>query len=261
MSRSRSRNVNFFDGSTGDHLGGVRQNGSITNINFFHMLMDTLLIVESTITIKSRTTGQPILLDTEPLEVGDYDIFCPQGTIKLTGDVCVRRIISHRESARENSFRDGVRARDGRCVLTGVVNHGASLDDWTGFEAAHIFPMEKETLWNQHNFSRWITNTTGCHSAAINSVQNGILISGTIHSAFDNYLVSVNPDDGYKITYFGIDNWSIDGRVLDPACRDPNDPHRVANKLLRWHFRQSVLANMKETGEPIFEHDFPPARI
>jgi hypothetical protein len=79
MSRSRSRNVNFFDGSTGDHLGGVRQNGSITNINFFHMLMDTLLIVESTITIKSRTTGQPILLDTEPLEVGDYDIFCPQG--------------------------------------------------------------------------------------------------------------------------------------------------------------------------------------
>lgn len=79
MSRSRSRNVNFFDGSTGAQLGGVRQNGSITNINFFHMLMDTLLIVEATITIKSRATGQPILLNTEPLEVGDYDIFCPQG--------------------------------------------------------------------------------------------------------------------------------------------------------------------------------------
>lgn len=41
-------------------------------------------------------------------------------------------------------------------------------------------------------------------------------------------------------------------------CRNPNNPDRVADDLLRWHFRQSVLANMKEAGEPIFEHDFPP---
>lgn len=41
-------------------------------------------------------------------------------------------------------------------------------------------------------------------------------------------------------------------------CRDPNNPNRVADELLRWHFRQSVLANMKGAGEPIFEHDFPP---
>jgi hypothetical protein len=71
--------VNFFDGSTGAHLGGVRQNGSITNSNFFHMLMDILLVVEAMITIKSRATGQQIPLNTEPLEVGDYDIFCPRG--------------------------------------------------------------------------------------------------------------------------------------------------------------------------------------
>lgn len=41
-------------------------------------------------------------------------------------------------------------------------------------------------------------------------------------------------------------------------CLNPNNPDRVADDLLRWHFRQSVLANMKEAGEPIFEHDFPP---
>lgn len=41
-------------------------------------------------------------------------------------------------------------------------------------------------------------------------------------------------------------------------CRNPNNSDRVADDLLRWHFRQSVLANMKEAGEPIFEHDFPP---
>jgi hypothetical protein len=28
--------------------------------------------------------------------------------------------------------------------------------------------------------------------------------------------------------------------------------------LLRWHFRQSVLKNMRRAGEGSFEHDFPP---
>ena len=37
-----------------------------------------------------------------------------------------------------------------------------------------------------------------------------------------------------------------------------NDPRRPPDDLLRWHFRQAVLANMKGAGEPIFEHDFPP---
>ena len=28
------------------------------------------------------------------------------------------------------------------------------------------------------------------------------------------------------------------------------------DQLLRWHFRQAVLANMKGAGAPMFEHDF-----
>ena len=47
----------------------------------------------------------------------------------------------------------------------------------------------------------------------------------------------------------------VDGRVLNPVCRNPNDPHRVSDELLRWHFRQSVFVNMRGAGEPIFEHD------
>lgn len=46
--------------------------------------------------------------------------------------------------------------------------------------------------------------------------------------------------------------------MLDPVRRDPNDPNRVSDELLRWHFRQSVLANMKGAGEPLPETDFPP---
>lgn len=65
-------------------------------------------------------------------------------------------------------------------------------------------------------------------------------------------------EDGYKIVTFAPDNWGIDGRVLDPVCRNPNDPNRVSDHVLRWHFRQSVLANMRGAGEPVFETDFPP---
>lgn len=35
-------------------------------------------------------------------------------------------------------------------------------------------------------------------------------------------------------------------------------PHRSADELLRWHFCQAVLFNMKAAAEPICEHDFPP---
>jgi len=51
--------------------------------------------------------------------------------------------------------------------------------------------------------------------------------------------------------------FGIDGRSLDFVCRDPANIHRVSDELLRWHFRQSVLANMRSEGEPVFEHDFP----
>ena len=43
----------------------------------------------------------------------------------------------------------------------------------------------------------------------------------------------------------------LDDRLL-------NDARRPADELLRWHFRQAVLANMRGAGEPCFETDFPP---
>ena len=57
---------------------------------------------------------------------------------------------------------------------------------------------------------------------------------------------------------FDDDILGLDGRILDAVCRDSANPHCVSDQLLRWHFRQSVLANMRGAGEPIFEHDFPP---
>ena len=37
-----------------------------------------------------------------------------------------------------------------------------------------------------------------------------------------------------------------------------NKPDRPVDQLLRWHFRQAVLTNMRGAGEPAFETDFPP---
>jgi len=64
--------------------------------------------------------------------------------------------------------------------------------------------------------------------------------------------------DDYRITVFDSDLFGVDGKFLDPVCCDSTDQHHVSEQLLRWHFRQSVLANMRGAGESVFEHDFPP---
>jgi len=48
----------------------------------------------------------------------------------------------------------------------------------------------------------------------------------------------------------------IAGRHLDQTFTD--NPLRPPDDLLRWHFRQAVLVNIKGVGEPTFEDDFPP---
>ncbi|KMU75760.1 hypothetical protein CISG_05157 [Coccidioides immitis RMSCC 3703] len=130
---------------------------------------------------------------------------------------------------------------------------------WPAFHAAHVFPLECENLWCEFNYGRWVTNMDDAVGISkINSTQNGLLMDASLHNLFDQYLFSINPDDGYKIISFFPDDMTIDGRILDPVCRDPTDPNHVSDELLRWHFRQSVLANMRGAGEPVFESDFPP---
>ncbi|KAK9260269.1 hypothetical protein V1519DRAFT_492809 [Lipomyces tetrasporus] len=112
-------------------------------------------------------------------------------------------------------------------------------NDWRGYEVAHIFPVSSEEYFVQSGFSRWITNRIGPRDTGINSCQNGLLMQSTIHQKFD-------------------DNFRIDGGTLDPICRDHCNEKAVRDELLRWHFRQAVLANMRGAGEPSFEMDFPP---
>jgi hypothetical protein len=64
---------------------------------------------------------------------------------------------------------------------------------WTGFEAAHIFPLAYEQYWNDYAYSRWIT-VPATSGGSINSVQNGMLLRDDIHTFFDSYIIAINPD-------------------------------------------------------------------
>lgn len=105
----------------------------------------------------------------------------------------MHRLITHSVSGREDAFRQGIRARDGKCVISGMVNRRAPFNMWSGFEAAHIFPLESESYWIEQNYGRWIQDVTP-GITKINSRQNGFLLRGDIRTDFDNYLVSVNPN-------------------------------------------------------------------
>lgn len=186
-----------------------------------------------------------------------FKLLIPIGSIIVNNEPWLVRTTSLHTGTRVAAFRDSIRERDRGCVITGRVALDAEYGDWTGFQAAHIFPLAYEGNWREHGLSRWITIPPATESAgSINSVQNGMLLKADIHARFDSYAFSINPDDNFKIVCFACDGDGIAGTHLDQQFLI--DPRRSVNQVLRWHFRQAVLANMRGAGEPVFETDFPP---
>ncbi|KAK9245936.1 hypothetical protein V1506DRAFT_447943, partial [Lipomyces tetrasporus] len=70
-----------------------------------------------------------------------------------------------------------------------------------------------------------------------------------IYQPLDCFEFSITPDDNYTVVCFLYDACRVDGRILDPICRAPNDGRSVRDELLRWHFRHGA-------GEPIYEADY-----
>ncbi|KAF3908515.1 hypothetical protein ABW21_db0205775 [Orbilia brochopaga] len=252
--RATKRNVWIYNAATGDQLGGLYQAGSITQASFISMV-HILIVAEKPVEIRHRVGGYLLEKCNIPLAKGEYDLSL-EGSITLSDEPWVPHLITHATSGRDGEFRAGVRERDGKCVMSGVVNLESDIDVWDGFDACHIVPLHLESWFKEHNYGRWITDEIS--GSKINSPQNGLLLSVSLHQKFNSYTVSVDPDDGYKIVCFSRDSFKVDGRVLDPVCINRDHMYAVPDQLLRWHFRQSVLANMRGAGEPIFEHDFPP---
>ncbi|KAK9312241.1 hypothetical protein V1522DRAFT_436298 [Lipomyces starkeyi] len=235
MARNRSlgRDVHFYD---------ISKTDKPLERTFFFAL-EILIISDSPYEVYLRGNEMPQRPTDEPLQPGEYDIkpTAPHGSILITNEWCMTRVVSYTVSGRDELFR---RRRK------------VDRNDWSIYHAVHIFPLSAEQRFIRNGYSRW--NREDDHDTAINSCQNGLLMQSTVPDLFDNLSFSVNVHDDYKILTFNDDLLNIGGRQLYLVWRDPNSEQNARDELLRWHFRQAVLANMRGDGEPIFEFDFPP---
>ncbi|KAH8588282.1 HNH endonuclease-domain-containing protein [Bisporella sp. PMI_857] len=255
--RSKYRNVHIFNTSDRNTtIGGLilttknDETNCITNANFY-IMVEIIVIATSDFTLRNES-DVTIEKDNSPLQPGKYYIYASK-PFEPSKEVVLSRALSLQTGTRTQAFRDAVRSRDRRCVITG--QEYLDDDEWGSFEAGHIFPLAYEQYWVRNGLSRWISILLD-KGESINSIQNGLLLRRDVHHLFNVYKFSINPDDNYKIVCFARDGTGIAGKHLDQRLLD--DPQRPVDQLFRWHFRQAVLANMKGAGEPIFEHDFPP---
>ncbi|KAK0730440.1 hypothetical protein B0H67DRAFT_596571 [Lasiosphaeris hirsuta] len=230
--RALARDVFIYDLRDFDTLlGGLVPTAGVTNANFYAMVDIIIDILPPGPFFLQDENGETIAQDAQPLLPGRYFVVA-DGTAKETAEPALNRAMSFQSTRTNNEFRDRVRERDGRCVVTKEENIGREFNLWGGFEAVHIFPLAYLHQWNTQGWSQQITILPSTRPL------------GTINS------------DGYKIICFQPDRKRIAGTSLDDRLLQ--DPQRPLDTLLRWHFRQAVLANMKGAGEPNPEYDFPP---
>ncbi|KMU92692.1 hypothetical protein CIHG_10515 [Coccidioides immitis H538.4] len=273
---SHSRNVHLYD-NEGQILGDVFQNGSLTHRRFYNFCSRFLVFPPENAQWRifalnhDGSAGNQIAADATNLAPGRYIILGPDGTpvpVSLSAEPYPRRVLSRTADSKLTPklrqrayFRQVVRSRDRDCMISGMRNPLADLGRYTGLEVAHIFPQARVIEWRQRGFQQLVTDNSAAYligTSKIHSPQNGILLSSVVHALFDNFSLSINPDDGYLITSFMPDTLGIDGRILDPRCRNDADINRVNDHLLRWHFHTAVVANMRGVAtEPPWEMDFP----
>ena len=74
---------------------------------------------------------------------------------------------------------------------------GYQDDEFTGLNAAHIFPVARQSSWNRNDYGNaWISDTSPASSIAGNGIyspQNGLLLQATVHTMFDQYKIAINP--------------------------------------------------------------------
>ncbi|PUU73127.1 hypothetical protein B9Z19DRAFT_1005929 [Tuber borchii] len=251
LNRASVRNVHIYDANDpGIVLGGLVLTNGVTTANFYSMV-EIVFLFNQGYTLRDEN-GITVGRDDHPLQPGKYFIVTA-GSITVSDETWLVRAAVPATTYPEE-FCHAVRERDRGCVMTGKGARRAAVGYWVGLEAAYVFPLAYEHHWIKHNYGDWITLEPESRRS-INSVQNGLLLWRDLRIYFDSYMVSINPDDNYKIVCFMYDDNNIAGTHLDKAFVE--DPKRPVDQVLRWHFRQAVLANMRGQGEPVFECDFP----
>ncbi|KAF8429514.1 hypothetical protein EV426DRAFT_123865 [Tirmania nivea] len=92
-------NVYFHDASApAIRLGGLIQNGSVTEANFLHML-GILMVFDTPIRVRERSSCHVVSTANYRVELGEYDIFCGS-PIRANDEPWVKRLISFNVMAR-----------------------------------------------------------------------------------------------------------------------------------------------------------------
>jgi hypothetical protein len=160
--RSLGRDVFIYDAKDPDKvLGGLILTNGVTNANFYSMVE---ILIECDFSLIDDS-GTKINRDDNPLQAGNYFIdadgrlLCILFMItwlklrlidkqvepfSLNDEPVVIRAPSHQSGTRVQAFTEAVRQRDRRCVVSGERAVNAWRGLWTGFEAAHIFPLAHE---------------------------------------------------------------------------------------------------------------------
>ncbi|KIH92848.1 hypothetical protein SPBR_09131 [Sporothrix brasiliensis 5110] len=238
-------------------LGGLISSTSITQ-TVFYSIVAVVINCDKTAFDIQNDNGEQVARDDDQVLPGRYLIVSDEPAIQSKRPFFTRAL-STSASTRLESFRNQVRARDGRCTITKVASVlGPSMDIWTAFEVAHLVPIAYTDEWRRRGFSDRITvpPPPPRERDTINSVQNGLLMQSHIHQAFDAYHFSILPSSGYKLICFQPDIFGIAGTYLDQQLLQ--DHRRPPDELLEWHFEQAVLCNARGAGEPNLEFDFPP---
>ncbi|KAK9247039.1 hypothetical protein V1506DRAFT_552663 [Lipomyces tetrasporus] len=209
--RSAGRNVHIYQSSAPEEaLGGLLLNQSVT-AKCFLLMLDILLAPSDTYEVSWRGSNVVLSASDQPLQPGDYDVIpiSPEGKIVVTDEPCILRVYSGTSTQRLEEFRSQVRARDGK------------------LPSSSCFPTFARNSFRQSGLSEFITNRTGEEDSGINSCQNGLLMQPTIHQLFASFDISINADDNYKVVCFRLDAFGMDGRILDPVCRNPHDERSI----------------------------------
>ncbi|RWQ92055.1 HNH endonuclease-domain-containing protein [Paecilomyces variotii] len=255
--RSPARNV-FIElaSEPGTIQAGLCAARNLTRAQFLDMLR-VLFVPPNAFHVCEWGSTTPISPTSQVLRHGRYVVHpsIEGQEVSVSNERYFPRTMSLESTASTERFRDQVRHRDRRCVITHNRALDAPYDSWTGFQAAHIYPRSLSELFTVHGFANKLTYDI---SEDVNSPQNGILLRQDIHALWDSYEIAVNPNAGYRVHAFRPSTWEFHNRVMHVCCRQQNHPQRVVDLFLRWHFEQAVLCNMRGAGEPMWEFDFPP---
>jgi hypothetical protein len=161
-------------------------------------------------------------------------------------------------------------------VLTGT--RGPPEDPFEALDVCHIFPAAKQELWDEKGYESWITDTTDPRligPSKLFSAQNGLLLRSDMHTRFDLFRWSINPDvsntfshirlsgadkivkAGYMVVVFTVDVQEIGGTIISDSTRvDVTANSRVSDDALRWHYHQAILSHLKGAGQKSWDLDY-----